>query len=130
MIENLPQLDQTSEPTDRVTAFTSGAAGFAAGPGQQVHVSRQSSNPGRRKRTPQSPRRIQARDRREVRRAILHHLDGWKGCSDISLLGMRADRAEAGGALQFQSYEEKVFDPHQLLGSGSGDGCPGAPVVA
>src|SRR5271157_541736 len=71
-----------------------------------THVSRQSSNPRRRKGTAQGPRGIQARHRREVQQAILHHQPGWKGCTSLSLRGMGADRAEVGRALHFQSHEE------------------------
>ena len=47
--------------------------------------------------------------------AILHHQPGWQGCPGVSLRGMGADRAEAGRALHFQSYEEKVSGPGELL---------------
>src|SRR5579862_8351563 len=72
------------------------------------HVSRQSPNSRRRKRTAQGPGRVQARARREVRAAILHHELRREGCSSLSLRGMGADRAEAGRALHFQSHEEEV----------------------
>jgi MraZ protein len=62
--------------------------------------------------------------------AILHHKSGWEGCSTISLRGMGADRAEAGRALQFQSYEEKVSRPHQLLRAAGRDGRAGTVVAA
>src|SRR5947207_6062486 len=94
--------------------------------GLRKHVSRQSPNSRGRKRTAQGPRVIQARDRREVWPAILHHQPGWQGCTSLSLRGMGADRAEAGGALHFQSYEEEVSRSHELLGSASGDGRSGA----
>src|ERR1022692_1793984 len=94
------------------------------------HVSRQSSNPGRRKRTVEGPGRVQAGDRREVRAAILHHKSGWQGCSSVSLRGMGADRAEAGRALQFQSDEEKVSRPDQLLRAAGRDGRAGTVVAA
>src|SRR5580700_8858899 len=86
------------------------------------HVSRQSSNPGRRKRTAQGAGRVQAGDRREVRSAILHHKFGWEGCSSVSLRGVGADRAEAGGALQFQSREEEISGPDELLRAAGRDG--------
>src|SRR5579863_7088164 len=92
------------------------------------NVSRQPSNPCGRKGAPQGALRIQASHRREVRNAILYHQPGWKGCSDISLRGVAADRSQTGGALELQPYEEKVFEPHQLLRPGSGDGRPGTPV--
>src|SRR6266704_4029620 len=91
----------------------------------RTHVSRQSPNPRRRKGTAQGPRGIQARDRREVRHAILHHQLGWKGCTSISLRGMGTDRAEAGRALHFQSYEEKVSGPGELLRPDGRDGWSG-----
>src|SRR5271165_3870856 len=55
---------------------------------EKEHVSRQSSNSGRRKGTVEGPGRVQAGDRREVRPAILHHKSGWGCCSSISLRGM------------------------------------------
>ena len=94
------------------------------------HVSRQSSNPGRRKRTVEGPGRVQAGDRREIRNAILYHKFGWEGCSSVSLRGMGADRAEAGRALQFQSHEEKVSRPHQLLRAAGRDGWAGTVASA
>src|ERR1700693_1892186 len=94
-----------------------------------THVSRQSSNPGRRKRTPQGPGRVQAGDRREIRSAILHHKFGWQGCSSVSLRGMGADRAEASGALQFQPYEEKISGPDELLRAAGRDGRAGTVVA-
>src|SRR5258708_31679142 len=86
------------------------------------HVSRQSPNSRRRKGTSQGPRRIQAGDRRKVWTAILHHQSGWEGCSSVSLRGVGADRAEAGGALHFQSYKEKVSRPGELLRADGGNG--------
>src|ERR1700727_1710326 len=85
------------------------------------NVSRQPSNSGRREGTFKGPCGIQASDRREVRHAILHHIARWEGCSSVSLRGMAADRGKAGQALQFQSDEEKVFEPHQLLRSVGGN---------
>src|SRR6266496_1127074 len=95
-----------------------------------TNVSRQSPNSRGRKRTAQGPRGIQARARREVRSAILHHELRREGCSSVSLRGMGADRAEAGRALHFQSDEEKVSRPNELLGPASGDGRPGAALDA
>src|SRR6266567_1414731 len=86
------------------------------------HVSRQSPNSRGRKRAAQGPRGIQARDRREIRSAILHHQPGWQGCTSLSLRGMGADRAEAGGALHVQSYEEKVSGSGELLRADGRDG--------
>src|ERR1700722_3571003 len=94
------------------------------------NVSRQSSNPGRRKRTAQGPSRIQAGDRREIQSAILHHKFGWQGCSSVSLRGMGANRAEAGRALQFQSHEEKISGPDELLRAAGRDGRAGTAVAA
>src|SRR5258708_21427936 len=90
------------------------------------HVSRQSPNSRRRKGTVKGPRRIQACDRRKVRTAILHHQSGWEGCSSVSLRGMGADRAETGRALHFQSDEEKISGPCELLRADGGNGWPGA----
>src|ERR1700726_1512093 len=90
------------------------------------HVSRQSPNSRRRKGTAQDPRRVQARDRRKVRTAILHHKSGWEGCSSVSLRGVGADRAEVGRALHFQSDEEKVSRPGELLRANGGNGWAGA----
>src|SRR5580698_3293 len=106
--------------TNRLKALTRGNA----------YVSRQSPNPCGRKRTAQSPSGIQAGDRREVQHAILHHESGWEGCSSVSLRGMGADRAEAGGALHLQSYEEKVFGPGELLRADGGNGWTGAAADA
>src|SRR5215467_10009361 len=89
------------------------------------HVSRQPPNPRRRKGTPENPIRIQASDRREVWHPILHHQRGWQGCSSISLRGVAADRGEADKAVELQSYEEEIFEPHQLLRPGGRDGWPG-----
>src|SRR5208282_527127 len=94
----------------------------------RAHVSRKSSNARRRKGTVKSPRGIQARDRREICAEILHHKPGWKCCSSVSLRGMGADRAEAGGALYLQSDEEEIPNSHELLRSGGGDGRAGAPA--
>src|SRR5579884_887820 len=109
-----------------ITVFTSlllVSAGLLA---RKKHVSRQSSNSGRREGTFKSSCGIQAPDRREVRHAILHHIARWEGCPSVSLRGMAADRGETGQALQFQSGEEKVFKPYQLSRPGSGDRRAGA----
>src|ERR1700675_973116 len=102
--------------------------GFPALRGR-THVSRQSPNPRRRKGTAQSPGGVQAGDRREVQHAILHHQPGWQGWPSVSLRGMGTDRAEAGRALHFQSYEEKVSGPGELLRANGRDGWPGAAVA-
>src|SRR5262249_15980025 len=77
----------------------SGRLGMTKNP----HVSRQSPNSHRRKRTAQGPCRVQAGDRREIWAAILHHEFGRENCPGLSLRGMGADRAEAGGALNLQT---------------------------
>src|SRR6476619_8094786 len=88
---------------------------------RKYNVSRQPSNSGRREGTFKGPRGIKAPDRREVRHVILHHIARWEGCSSVSLRGVSADRGEAGQALQFQSDQEKVFEPHQLLRQAGGN---------
>src|SRR5580704_8800688 len=95
----------------------------------QRHVSRQSSNPGRRERPSQDPGRVQAGDRREIWAAILHHKSRWEGCSSVSLRGVGTDRAEAGCALQFQSHEEEILGSDELLRAAGRDGWAG-PLVA
>src|SRR5439155_22232555 len=113
-----------------LTAFTSLAVLLTAVTKSQspvkgkAHVSRQSPNPRGRKRTPQGPRGVQARDRREVRHAILHHELRREGCSSVSLRGVGTDRAEVGGPLHLQSYEEEVFGPGELLGTADRNGRP------
>src|ERR1700690_1391499 len=91
----------------------------------RTYVSRQSPNSRRRKGTAQSPRGVQAGDRREVQHAILHHQPRWKGWPGVSLRGMGTDRAEAGRALHLQSYEEKVSGPGELLRANGRDGWSG-----
>src|SRR5581483_11283322 len=98
------------EQAELVTVFASAIAlGVAkrhpGGPGGPPlekltnHVSRQSPNSRRRKRTAQGPGRVQASARREVWAAILYHELRWQGCTSLSLRGVGADRAEAGRAL-------------------------------
>src|SRR5580693_1511352 len=124
------------QSTSILTAFTSlvlaavAAKRFSAPLRGRTHVSRQSSNARRRKGTAQSSVGIQARHRREVRHAILHHQPGWQGCSSVSLRGMGTDRAEVGRALDLQSYEEKVSEQGELLGTGGRDGRAGAAADA
>src|SRR5579872_4880037 len=91
------------------------------------HVSRQSPNSRRRKRSAQGPGRVQASARREVRAAILYHELRREGCTSLSLRGMGADRAEVGRALHFQSYEEEIPRSHELLGPAGGDRRTGPP---
>src|SRR5262249_1250670 len=50
-----------------------------------THVSRQSPNSRRRKRTAQAAGRIQAGDRREIWAPILHYEFGWENCPSLSL---------------------------------------------
>src|SRR6267154_2803378 len=131
-VENRPK-SSTNSPnrlslTEHCAAFTSlvvVAVHIVVKTGIE-HVSRQSPNSRRRKGTAQGPGRIQAGDRREVRTAILHHKSGWKGCSSVSLRGVGTDRAEAGRALHFQSYEEEVSGPGELLRADGGNGRAGA----
>src|SRR5580700_8138714 len=124
------------ESTSILTAFTSlvlaaiAAKRFSAPVRGRTHVSRQSPNSRRRKGTAQGPLGIQARHRREVRHAILHHQLGRQGGSSISLRGMGTDRAEAGRAFDLQSYEEKVSEQGELLGAGGRDGRTGAAADA
>src|SRR5207245_6138262 len=91
-----------SEPsvTDILTAFTSLAVLLTAVTKSQspvrgqAHVSRQSLNPRRRKRTPQGPRGGQARDRGEVRRVILDQELRRGGCSTVLIRGDGTDRTD------------------------------------
>src|SRR5215472_10483447 len=112
------------EIQQEITVFTSLWPAIAGAIARR-HVSRQPSNSRRRKGTAQSPRGIQAHDRREVRHTILHHQPGRKGCSSLSLRGMAADRRKAGSALELQPDQEKVLEPHQLLRAAGGDGRAG-----
>src|SRR5436309_14196984 len=89
-----------------------------------THVSRQSPNSRRRKGTAEGPCRVQARDRREIRSAILHHQFGRENCTSLSLRGVGADRAEAGRAFHLQSYEEEIPGSCELLGTAGGNGRP------
>src|SRR5438105_12837544 len=114
MADSPKKAQNDPEATEFFSAFTSLFIVFVAvskfrGPGQgRANVSRQPPIPRRRQGTIKSPRGIQARHRREVRPAILYHELGWEGCTSVSLRGMGADRAEVGGALHLQSYEEEV----------------------
>src|SRR5260221_14321373 len=122
MNQKNPQIAVTKpEKQLELTVFASllpVVAGLAA---RKNNVSRQPSNSRRREGTFKGPRGIQASDRREVRRPILHHLARWEGCSSVSLRGVAADRGKAGAAFQFQSDQEKVLESHQLLRSAGGD---------
>src|ERR1700747_2974908 len=120
------------EMTTLQAAFTSSLVAVVAtvsGTGRphrrkRTYVSRQSPNSRRRQRTSQGPGRVQAGDRREIRHAILNHQSRWEGCTDISLRGVGADRAETGRALNVQPHEEKVPVAGELLGAAGGDGRP------
>src|SRR5579864_3094120 len=117
-----PQITVTEpEKHLELTVLASLAPVLAGVAVRKNNVSRQPSNSGRREGTFKGPRGIQAADRREVWNAILHHIARWEGCSSVSLRGMAADRGEAGQALQFQSDQEKVFEPHQLLRPAGGN---------
>src|SRR5579884_2927901 len=111
LLQNDPENDEKDAVSTILTSWIARQAWLVL----IANVSRQRSNPRRRKGTAQGPRGIQARDRRAIRREILHHVGRRQGCTDISLRGMGADRAEAGRALQFQSDEEKVPHPYELL---------------
>src|SRR3954462_3298023 len=89
------------------------------------YVSRQPSNPGRRKGKTQDPGGVQAPGRREVCQRVLHHQRGWRAGVDLPDGGMAAPRGEVSAPLQLQSDEEKVFGPHELLRPIGGDGQPG-----
>src|SRR6266704_3013442 len=95
---------------------------------RKTHVSRQSPNSRGRKRTVEGPRGIQASDRREVRRAILHNQRGRECRTDLPHGRVGAHRGEAGAAFEFQSHQEKVFEPHQLLRPDGGDRRAGSPA--
>src|SRR6185312_6290978 len=134
-IADLPKKERNEIETAKLVTVFASVLGITASrrpdsrgrlsPQELTHVSRQSPNSRRRKRTAQSSGRVQARARREVWAAILHHELRRQGCSSLSLRGMGADRAETRGSLHFQSYEEEVSRPHELLGSAGRDGRPG-----
>src|SRR5690348_6446147 len=125
-----------SESKELATFLTSSLAAAVAAHVRKTpnrgrnHVSRQSPNPRGRKRAAQGARGIQARNRRQVQHPILHNQSGWEECPDLSLRGMGADRAEAGRSFHLQSHQEEVFDAHQLLGAGGGNGQPGTAAAA
>src|SRR4051812_23236593 len=96
---------------------------------KDFNVSRQSPNPSRRKGANQGSCGLQTGDRREVRRQILHHFDGWQGCPTVSLRRMGKDRSQAEWAFELQCLEEEVSHRHQLLRTDGGNGWAG-PVVA
>src|SRR5260370_34953872 len=126
MKQKQPKIAVT-EP-EKLTIFSVLWPGIAGLVAVKNNVSRQPSNPGRRKGATQGPRGIQTPDRREVQSAILHHKFGWQGCSSVSLRRVGADRAKAGGAFEFQPDQEKVSRADQLLRASSGVGQPGTPA--
>src|SRR5579864_2693003 len=127
---------KASEDKELATFLTSSLAAAVAAHVRKApkrgrnHVSRQSPNPRGRKRAAQGARGIQARNRRKVQHAILHNECGRQKCPDLSLRGMGAHRAEAGWAFHLQPHQEEVLDPHQLLGTGGGNGQPGTASAA
>src|SRR5258708_33300803 len=126
MNPNQPSFAVNESETLVVSVFASLFVPALAGVAAKQNVSRQPSNSRGRKGTSQDPCGIQASHRREVWTAILHHKLGRKGCSSVSLRGMAADRRKASPALEFQSDQEEVFEPHQLLRPGCGHGRAGA----
>src|SRR5215470_15401302 len=74
------------------------------------HVSRQSSNPRRRKGAAQGPGGIQASDRRAVWDGVLHHQPRRQGCRDLSSGRVAPNRGEAGQAVQLQSFEKEISE--------------------
>src|ERR1044071_708784 len=121
-----PQITVT-EPEIKleITVFASLLPVVTALAARKNNVSRQPSNSRRREGTFKGPRGIQASDRREIRRPILHHLARWQGCTSVSLRGVAADRREAGAVVQFQPDQEKVSESHELLRPSGGDRWPG-----
>src|SRR6185312_11145618 len=113
------------EKVQEFAIFTSLIPAIAGVIARKQDVPRKSPNSSGREGATQSPRGIQAPDRRKVRRAILHHFAGWEGCTSLSLRGVAADRAEAGQSLELQSNEKEVFEPHKLLRPVGGDRWPG-----
>src|SRR5271167_330046 len=89
------------------------------------NVPRQLSNTSGRKRTAQGPCGLQAPDRREVRRTVLHHQLGWEGRTDLSVRRVAGHRAEAFKVAQLQPHEKEVPEQDQLLRPASGDGRTG-----
>ncbi len=74
----------------------------------RTHVSQQSPNSRRRKRTAQGPLGIQASHRRKYgTQFYITSLDG--KVAQVYPFEGRADRAEVGGAFDLQSYEEKFL---------------------
>src|ERR1700686_5079547 len=111
-----------------VVAINKRSPAFLTTAASRAYVSRKSPNTRRRKRQAENPCGIQARDRREICAEILHHKSGRNCCSSVSLRGMGADRAEVGGSIDFQSDKEEIFNSHELLRAGRGDGRAGAPA--
>src|SRR5712671_6277985 len=89
---------------------------------RRSNVSRQQSSAGRREGTAEGPGGLQAPDRREVQRGVLHHQPRRPRGRDLSGGGVAQDRREAGEALELQSIEEKVFEQSELLRADGRDG--------
>src|SRR5262245_53329635 len=86
-------------------SFKRGSAQLKSRPSERRHVSRAQSGTGGREGTAQDPCGLQAPDRREVRRGVLHHQPRWSSGRDLSGRGMAPDRREAGQAFELQSLE-------------------------
>ena len=95
--------------TSLVTAVAIVATNLVAPLTGKTHVSRKSPSSRGRKGTTQSPRRIQASDRREIWEPILHHKFRRQGCSSVSLRGVGADRAEAGTGFPISIPRRRSF---------------------
>src|SRR5256885_9166162 len=89
---------------------------------RRSNVSRQQSGAGRREGSPEGSGGLQAPDRREVRRGVLHNESRRPRGGDLSGGGMAEDRGKAGEALELQSIEEKVFEQSELLRADGRDG--------
>src|SRR2546430_872660 len=121
MNQNNPQITARKPEKDLENTNFAPLFPIKTGLARKKNVLRQTSKSGRREGKFKGPCGIQAPDRREVRHTILHHIARREGCSSVSLRGVAADRGEAGQALQFQSDEEKVFEPDQLLRATGGN---------
>src|SRR5215472_13332681 len=84
------------------------------------YVSWLALNPVGRQGAPQNARRIQASGRRKVRQQFLYHQLGRQECLHISHPGVGNDRAQVGGASEFQCLETEASKAYQLLRTGSG----------
>ena len=130
-VEIRPKSTTNSPNRPKVNRFCAVFASFVTLTLEELmHVSRQSSNPGRREGTPQDPGRVQAGDRREIWSAILHHKFRRQGCSSVSLRRMGTDRAETGRAADVQPYQEEVSQHDRILGTAGRSGWAGQVVAA